>query len=122
MLSKQFRLKKKYQFNYVYRVGKSLGGKLMVIYYTPSKNTVIKVGISVNKKIGHAVVRNRTKRRIREAVYPNLTKLKTNFNLVIIAKNAIVDAPFNAIESELKYLLKKANLYENTEKSAKSDS
>ena len=122
MLSKQFRLKKKYQFNYVYRVGKSLGGKLMVIYYTTSKNTVIKVGISVNKKIGHAVVRNRTKRRIREAVYPNLTKLKTNFNLVIIAKNAIVDAPFNAIESELKYLLKKANLYENTEKSAKSDS
>ena len=121
MLSKQFRLKKKYQFNYVYRVGKSFSGKLLVLYYTPSKNTNVKVGISVSKKIGHAVVRNRTKRRIREAVYPNLIKLKPNFNLVLIAKNAIVDASFDAITSELKYLLKKANLYDNTEKSAKGD-
>jgi ribonuclease P protein component len=121
MLSKQFRLKKKYQFNYVYRVGKSIGAKLMVLYYCPSKNTNVKVGISVSKKLGHAVVRNRTKRRIREAVYPHLTKLKPNFNVVIIAKNAIVDAPFNAIKDELNYLLKKASLKDNNEKSAKSD-
>ena len=121
MLSKQFRLKKKYQFNYVYRVGKSVGGKLMVLYYCPSKNVNIKVGISVSKKLGHAVVRNRTKRRIREAIYPHLTKLKPNFNVVVIAKNAIVNASFDAIKSELNYLLKKAQIKDNNEKSAKSD-
>ena len=121
MLSKQFRLKKKYQFNYVYRVGKSVGGKLMVLYYCPSKNVNVKVGISVSKKIGHAVVRNRSKRRIREAIYPYLSTLKPNFNVIVIAKNAIVDASFDAIKSELNYLLKKAKLKDVNEKSAKSD-
>lgn len=121
MLSKQFRLKKKYQFNYVYRVGKTVGSSTMVLYYCPSKNTNVKVGISVSKKIGHAVVRNRTKRKIREAIFPSLPHIKPNFNVVIIAKQAIVDASFKTILSELNYLLKKANLKENDEKSAKSD-
>ena len=122
MLNKQFRLKKKYQFNYVYRVGKSVGAKLMVLYYCPSKNVNVKVGISVSKKIGHAVVRNRTKRRIREAIFPHLTKLNPNFNVIVVAKSAIVDASFDAIKNELSYLIKKANLKDNNEKSAKSDS
>lgn len=121
MLSKQFRLKKKYQFNYVYRVGKSVGGKLMVLYYCPSKNLNVKVGISVSKKLGHAVVRNRIKRRLREAIYPHLSNLKPNFNVIVIAKNAIAEASFDAIKSELNYLLKKAKLKDDNEKSAKSD-
>lgn len=121
MLNKKFRLKKKYQFNYVYRVGKTVGGKLMVIYFCPSKNANIKVGISVSKKIGHAVVRNRKKRQIREAISPWLNRLKPNFNIIVVAKTSIVDAHFNEIKSELSYLLKKSNLKENNEKSAKSD-
>lgn len=121
MLSKKFRLKKKYQFNYVYRVGKTVGGKLMVIYFCPSKNANIKVGISVSKKIGHAVVRNRKKRQIREAIFPLLNCLKPNFNIIVVAKTSIVDAQFKEIKSELNYLLKKADLKEKNEKSAKSD-
>lgn len=121
MLSKQFRLKKKYQFNYVYRVGKTVGGKLMVLYFCPSKNNNIKVGISVSKKIGHAVVRNRKKRQIREAILHYLPILKNNYNVIIVAKSPIVDAHFKDIKSELNYLLKKANLKDNNEKSAKSD-
>lgn len=121
MLSKKFRLKKKYQFSYVYRVGKTVGGKLMVIYFCPSKNANIKVGISVSKKIGHAIVRNRKKRQIREAIFPLLNSLKPNFNIIVVAKTSIVDAQFKEIKSELNYLLKKADLKEKNEKSAKSD-
>ena len=121
MLSKQFRLKKKYQFNYVYRVGKAVGGKLMVLYFCPSKNANVKVGISVNKKIGHAVIRNKTKRRLREALLPYLNIIKPNFNVVIVAKTAITNAQFGEIVGELNYLLKKANIKEKHEKSAKSD-
>ena len=121
MLSKEFRLKKKYQFNYVYRTGKSVGAKLLILYFCPSKNANVKVGISVSKKIGGAIVRNKTKRRIREAIMPYLKSLKPNFNVVLIAKQTIVNASFDEIKSELNYLLKKANLKENNEKSAKSD-
>ena len=110
MLNKEYRLKKKYQFNYVYRVGKSAGAKYMILYFCPSKNKNVKIGISVSKKIGNAVVRNRTKRRFREAVAPMLDKMKENFNVIIIAKESSVDAPFEQLVTELKKLLTKTAL------------
>ena len=112
MLKQEYRLKKKYQFNYVYRVGRSIGGKFCIVYFAPSKNKNVKIGISVSHKIGGAIIRNKTKRRIREAVYPFLEKLKKNFNVVIIAKNAILDATFLQIEQEIEFLLKKSALFE----------
>lgn len=110
MLSKQFRLQKKYQFNYVYKVGKSVASKNLILYFCPSKNKNIKVGISVSKKVGHAVVRNCIKRRIRECVRPHLCSLKRNFNVVIVAKPCITNAKFSQIAEDLDYLLKKADL------------
>ena len=110
MLSKQYRLKKKYQFNYVYRVGKTVSSKSIVLYYSPSRNKNVKVGISVSKKIGHAITRNLVKRRIREAVYPYLDKINPNFNMVIVAKTRITEIKFDQIKTELEYLLKKATL------------
>lgn len=108
-----FRLKKKYQFNYVYRVGKTAGGKFMVLYYCPSKNKNVKVGISVSKKIGHAVVRNRTKRRLRECIMPHLSLLNPNYNLVIVAKQSAADASFYSLNAELQYLLTRAKLFKD---------
>ena len=112
MLKQEYRLKKKYQFNYVYRVGRSVGGKLCVLYYAPSKNKNVKVGISVSHKLGGAIVRNRIKRKIREAIKPYLSKTKANFNIVFIAKNAILDASFAQIGQEIEFLLKKTSLFE----------
>jgi ribonuclease P protein component len=114
MLKKQYRLKKKYQFNYVYRVGKSVGGKYLVIYSAPSKNKNIHVGIVVSKKLGHAVVRNRTKRRIREAISPALPVLAKNYNVVIIARQSILDATYWQIAADLENTLKKANLLQKS--------
>lgn len=113
MYKNVYRLKKKYQFNYVYRVGKTTSGKFMVLYYCPSKNKNVKVGISVSKKLGHAVVRNRTKRRLRECITPHLTKISPNYNLVIVAKQSAADAPFNSLNQELHYLLTKSKLFKD---------
>lgn len=108
-----YRLKKKYQFNYCYRVGKTCAGKFMVLYYCPSKNKNVKVGISVSKKVGHAVVRNRTKRRLRECVMPHLNSLNPNYNLVIVARPNAADAPFDSLTQELHYLLTRSKLFKD---------
>ena len=110
MLKKEFRLKKRYQFNYTYKNAVSFGARHMVICFTKSSNKNIKIGLAVTKKVGKAVVRNQIKRRIRSAIAPLLISLKPNYNLIVVARPNIVEANFHEIESELKYLLKKASL------------
>ena len=112
MLKQQYRLKKKYQFNYVYRVGRSTNGSLCVLYFAPSKNKNVKVGISVSHKIGGAIIRNKIKRKMREAVYKYILQIKKDFNIVFIAKNAITTATYAQIEQEIELLLKKSSLFE----------
>ena len=50
MLEKRFRLRKNYQFNYVYKNGKSVSDENMVIVYCRNKNGKPKVGFSISKK------------------------------------------------------------------------
>ncbi len=110
MLKQRYRLKKKYQFNYVYRVGKSCHGKFLVLVFSPSKNQNIKIGISVSKKVGNSVKRNRARRLLREAVSPMLNSLKPNYNLIIVAKQAIEGEKLESVFNDLKLTLEKAGL------------
>ena len=111
MLKKQYRLKKKYQFNYVYRVGKSCHGKFLMLVYTNSKNQNVKVGISVSKKVGNAVKRNHARRILREAVSPMLPSLESNFNIIIVAKQSIEGKSLALVSQDLKNTLEKAGLF-----------
>ncbi|MBR1984845.1 MAG: ribonuclease P protein component [Clostridia bacterium] len=111
MLKKQYRLKKKYQFNYVYKVGKATHGKNLMLVYTTSKNQNIKVGISVSKKVGNAVKRNRARRLLREAISPFLPNLEQNCNLIVVAKQSIVGLKMQEVQNDLRRTLEKARLF-----------
>ncbi len=110
MLKKENRLKKRYQFNYVYRAGKKFSGKAITIYVTPSKVKNIKVGLAVTKKIGHAFKRNLIKRRLREIIYAQIPTLKQQFNLIVVAKEGIENFSFKYLSDEFKKLTAKAEL------------
>ena len=111
MLKRVNRLKKRYQFNYVYKAGTHFGEKAMVLYATPSKTRSIKVGFAVTKKIGKAVKRNFIKRRLREIVAKHLPYLKQNYNIIVVAKECISDFSFEALEKQFVNLLKQAELF-----------
>ncbi len=110
MLKQKYRLKKKYQFNYVYRVGKTCHGKFLLLVFSPSKNKNVKIGISVSKKVGNSVKRNRARRLIREGVSPYLEKIKQNFNIIIVAKQSIEGMKSPAVQDDVFSTLKKADL------------
>ncbi len=110
MLRKEYRLKKKYMFAYCYKVGKVAHSKSCLMYYTPSKNKNVKVGISVSKKVGGAVSRNRARRVIREAITPFLETINKNNNIIIVARENILSFSFDDIKRDIEYMLKKAGI------------
>ena len=110
MLKRINRLKKRYQFNYVYKSGEHFSGEHMVLYLVSSKTKNIKVGLAVTKKVGKAVVRNRVRRQLREIIKKQVPSLKQNYNLIVVARDNITSASFENLTNEFLKLIKKANL------------
>lgn len=78
-----------------------------------------RVGYTVTKKIGNAVIRNKCRRRFREifrSVAPNLAQ--NNFEYVILARKEILNSDFKKIKSDIEFCLK--GISYNIKKSSKS--
>ena len=111
-LKRCFSLKRNKQFRQVYRKGKSVACRELVLIYAKNRSDMVHVGFSVGKKLGNSVVRNRVKRRLREAFRPNLPLLLPGFDLIVMARDAARDAPFSSLADSLRYLLRKAGLFQ----------
>lgn len=101
-------LKRKKEFRYTYRAGKSHAGKLCALVTAKNRTARAQIGFSVSKKIGNSVTRNRVKRRMREAVTPLIPAMRPGYNYIFIAREAIVNAPFADIFSAMDLLLTRA--------------
>jgi len=82
----------------------------MALVYARGKKDQLKVGFSVSRRIGGAVVRNRVKRRMREAVRPLLPQILRGYQLIFIARGPIESADFSAISKDVRRLLIRAGL------------
>lgn len=104
------RIKKRKEFNYIFKNGKSISSKNIVLIYTPSKLKVYKIGYSVSKKVGKAVVRNKVKRRMKEAVLKVTSKLVPKMNYIFVAKPSASEATFLEICENINFLVNKIGL------------
>ena len=110
-MQKQFRLNRDSQFRYVYRRGAKASGRDLTLLYVKSAQK--RVGFSVSKKVGCAVLRNRTKRRLRECVRPRLPNLKNGL-YVVVAHPSAAERTFAQLEQCLQALMDKLALFRST--------
>ena len=102
-----FRLKKEKDFQKVFHKGKRLfSPSLTMIYFN---STSLKMGISVGKKHGKSVKRNRIKRLLREAFRLTKEEIKGEYNFVLIPKVA-EEYSFKTFERHLRCMIRKENL------------
>lgn len=104
-----FRLKKNYQYNYVYKHALSVADKNLVLLYCKSNKTQSQAGFSVGKKYGHAVKRNRIRRQLKAAAETFMPLVKDGYNIIFVPRRA-EEYEFGQITESMDRLLKKADL------------
>ena len=103
-------LKENGAFRRLYQRGKSAGNRYLVLYCRPNRLGHNRLGLTVSTKLGHAVVRNRIRRRLREVYRLNENGLKQGFDLVLVARTACVEASFSALTASFSSLTDKLEL------------
>ena len=91
-------LKKNSDFRRLYAKGKSAVTPYMVVYCRRSRGQTNRLGYTVSAKLGHAVVRNRIRRRLREIYRLHAAELCTGFDIVIVARSRCIDAEYRKMD------------------------
>ncbi len=109
-MQKKFRLTRSEDFKRVRRTGKSYAHPLVVLVAQPGESPRVRVGVTAGKSTGGAVQRNRAKRLLREAMRPLLHGITSGWEIILIARPALVNASLQETQAALLYLLRRAKI------------
>ena len=104
------KLKKRKQFNWTFKNGTAVHSKNMSVVFNESKGKDFKIGFSISKKVGKAVVRNKTKRRLREIITSLDKNIANHKTIILVARPTIVECDFWQMKAEVETLFQKAGL------------
>ena len=90
-------LKQNHLFRRLYQRGKSAAGRCVVVYCRKNGLGRNRLGITAGTKVGHAVVRNRVRRRIREAYRLSESEYRRGYDIVVVARTRAASATYREI-------------------------
>lgn len=118
-LKKAFRIKKESEFQTAFKQGKSFANRQLVLYVYPKPEQVhFRVGLSVGKKNGIAVKRNRIKRYLRQGVHELESAIRPEIDILLIARPDIRDKSFQQVKQSIIHVMKLANILDITQLNA----
>lgn len=82
----------------------------LVLYVRKNRTDTNRVGITVSKKLGHAVVRNRVRRRLREVYRLNEERFQPGWDIVVVARTKAISCDFAALTRAYLALAEKAGI------------
>lgn len=100
-------------FRRVYTKGKSFVGSLVVTYVRKNRLGITQVGITTSKKIGNAVLRNRSRRVIREAFRQLSPQVKPGYDLVFVARGRTPHSKSTQVQGQLAKQLSAAGVLQS---------
>lgn len=109
-------LKKNKDFQIVYKKGRSLANKCLVMYVLKNEIGKNRLGISVSKKVGNSVVRHHLTRLVRESYRLSEEHFRCGYDIVVIVRTGAKDKVYHDIESALIHLGKLHKIYIQDEK------
>ena len=103
------RLRKDSDFKNIYRKGKSLATKTLVFYFIKNDLGYTRVGYSISKKVGKAVIRNRIRRLIKENL-KDIPDLKDGYDIIFIGRIPSSESNYKEIGKSVRYLFRKSGV------------
>ena len=99
-----------WEYQRVYQRGEKHWNRQLVIYILRTSHHSTRLGITVSKKIGKSVVRNRLKRLIREAFRLSKQHVRPGYDIVVVGRPAGVGNKRQELQTALQHLLKRAKV------------
>tara|TARA_Y100000310_G_C20700403_1_gene829216 strand:+ start:6501 stop:7001 length:501 start_codon:yes stop_codon:yes gene_type:complete len=111
MLPQKNRLKRKKDFETVFKKGEGIKEGFLFLKFLPSKLKGIRFGFVVSEKVSKkAAVRNRVKRQLREIIRPQIPKIDKGVDCVLITRPGIEEENFKDVKEAIDKLFKRARL------------
>ncbi|MGL6226504.1 MAG: ribonuclease P protein component [Thermoguttaceae bacterium] len=102
---KEFRLKKTKEFRQVYESRNSLANSFLIVYVGQNGRDYSRLGLSVSRKVGNAVIRNSWKRRLREVFRQSRLQLPPGWDIVVLPQKGAVLPAFSELKKAFLTLL-----------------
>ncbi len=107
-MRREQRLAKKSDFARLRREGRTWSDRLLVVRARPNGLEVSRFGFSVGKRLGTAVVRNKIKRRLREAAH--LSRAGGGWDLIVTPRGEAATADFRGLKQSMTNLLRRVGV------------
>ena len=95
------RLRKRQEFLRAARGAKWVTPGLILQCWQRDDDNSSRIGFTVTKRVGNAVVRNRVKRRLREVVQQDKAHVETGYDYVVIGRKSTIDREFSELGQDL---------------------
>ena len=111
MMQKNYRIKKSSEIEQVMKNGRSKANPYFIVYkYKKTDNENFRIAISVWKKIGNAVERNKVKRYIRNVTTEHKQTIDSNYDYFVIALKGVKELDYVSFKEKLEQLYKKMDI------------
>ena len=103
-------LRKDADFDNVYKRGRSVGERYVVVFYIKNHRDINRTCFLASKKVGNSVRRNRARRLMRESYRLMKDRLPIGYDIIIIARNTITGRTFFEVDKSIRRAFERAGL------------